>query len=149
MLAFPPLFSAHRLNQINTKVDLEGYAVLTTEKLIRLSDNKMACVKQLFPVGIGNMVRRSRLEIYFDILEVISGGVTKPTQIMSKTNLSWVTLQEMFETLTSCSFIRTEIEEGALRYYIADKGQNALAYHLKSLEGLVNVKKYASLLASI
>jgi len=94
------------------------------------------------------MVRRSRLEIYFNILEVISRGVTKPTQIMYKTNLSWITLQEMFETLISGSFVRAEIEKGALRYYITDKGQNALAYHLKSLDGLVNVKNYAPLLAT-
>ena len=105
------------------------------EKLIRLSDNEI--------IHAGNMVRRSRLEIYFDILEVIGRDVIKPTQIMYKTNLSWITLQEMFETLTSGSFIRTEIEKGALRYYLTEKGQNALSYHLKSLEGLV--EKHAPL----
>ena len=95
------------------------------------------------------MIRRSRLEIYFNILEVISRGVTKPTQIMYKTNLSWITLQEMFETLTSGNFIRAETEKGALRYYITDKGQNALAYHLKSIDGLANTKNYSPLLVSI
>ena len=104
--------------------------------------------KSLFLVGMGNMVRRSRLEIYFSILEVILRGVTKPTQIMYKTNLSWSVLQEMFETLINGGFVKEEQEKNCLRYYITEKGENALAYHLRSLDGLVNVKKYPSLLAS-
>ena len=87
------------------------------------------------------MVRRSRLEIYFDILDVISRGTTKPTRIMYKTNLSWITLQEMFEILIEGSFITEEKEKNSLRYYITEKGKNALSYHLKSLDGLVKVNK--------
>ena len=87
------------------------------------------------------MVRRSRLEIYFDILEVISRGTNKPTRIMYKTNLSWITLQDMFKILIEGSFIKEEKEKNSLRYYINEKGKNALSYHLKSLEGLVKVNK--------
>ena len=87
------------------------------------------------------MVRRSRLEIYFDILEVISRGTNKPTRIMYKTNLSWITLQEMFKILIEGSFIREDKEKNSLRYYINEKGKNALSYHLKSLDGLVKVNK--------
>lgn len=89
-----------------------------------------------------NMVRRSRLEIYFDILEIIGRGINKPTQIMYKTNLSWITLQELFESLINGDFIKEDMEKGGYRYYITDKGQNALSYHLKSLEGLIKVEKY-------
>ena len=60
---------------------------------------------------------------------------------MYKTNLSWIALQEMFETLTRGGFVNEKMEKSALRYYITDKGQNALAYHLKSLDGLVDVKQ--------
>lgn len=93
-----------------------------------------------------NMVRRSRLEIYFETLEVIGRGITKPTQIMYKTNLSWIVLQEVFETLINGGFINEANEKGSLRYYIADKGKNALSYHLKSLEGLVKAPNYSTLL---
>jgi len=82
------------------------------------------------------MVRRSRLEIYFDILEVISKGTTKPTRIMYKTNLSWITLKEMFSTLIDGGFIREVREKKAFRYHVTEKGKNALNYHLKSLDGL-------------
>ncbi|MFH0748623.1 MAG: DUF4364 family protein [Candidatus Bathyarchaeota archaeon] len=90
------------------------------------------------------MVRRSRLEIYFDILEVIGRGINKPTRIMYRTNLSWVTLKEMFETLINGGFIREEMEKNSQRYYITEKGKNALAYHLKSLDGLIKVQKILS-----
>ena len=91
-------------------------------------------------VGKSDMVRRSRLEIYFDILEVINKGITKPTQIMYKTNLSWIVLQEMFETLMKGGFIREENEKSSQRYFVTEKGKNALSYHMKSLEGLVKTE---------
>jgi len=93
------------------------------------------------------MVRRSRLDIYFNILEVISRGATKPTQIMYKTSLSWLVLQDTFETLIGGGFIREENEKGAQRYYVTDRGLNALSNHLRSLDGLVKVKELATLVA--
>lgn len=87
------------------------------------------------------MVRRSRLEIFFDVLAVIERGVSKPTRIMYKTNLSWTSMHDVFETLIEGGFILEE-EVGTLkRYSITEKGQNALAYHLRSLEGLVQVQQ--------
>jgi len=86
------------------------------------------------------MVRRSRLEIYFDILDVIDRGIDKPTRIMYKTNLSWNSLQDIFATLLKGEFIREEIAKNSKRYYITDKGKRALYYHLKSLEGLATLR---------
>ena len=90
------------------------------------------------------MTRRSRLEIYFDILEVIERGIDKPTQIMYKTNLSWATLQEIFETLIKSGFIKEEMKRNSRRYEVTDKGRNALAYYLKSLDGLIQIKQIFS-----
>lgn len=89
------------------------------------------------------MVRRSRLEIYFDLLKVVEDGVTKPTRIMYKTNLSWKTLHETISVLVSKKFIREMRMGNSTRYYITDKGINALSYHRKSLEGLVTNKLWA------
>jgi predicted transcriptional regulator len=86
------------------------------------------------------MVRRSRLEIYFDVLNVIDRGIDKPTRIMYKTNLSWNTLQDIFATLLKGEFIREEIAKNSKRYYITEKGKRALHYHLKALEGFVTLK---------
>ncbi|MDQ1279177.1 MAG: 45 protein [Thermoproteota archaeon] len=90
------------------------------------------------------MVRRSRLEIYFDILDVINRGIDKPTQIMYKTNLSWTVLQDMFETLANGGFIKEETKLNSKRYYVTDKGKSALSYHLRSLDGLIDVKEVFS-----
>ncbi len=84
------------------------------------------------------MVRRSRLEIYFDILDAVENGVNKPTQIMYRTNLSWANLQDIFKTLTKSGLIVEEMKKNAKRYQITDKGRNALSYYIKSLNGLVN-----------
>ncbi len=87
------------------------------------------------------MVRRSRLEIFFDVLAIIARGVSKPTRIMYKTNLSWTSMQDIFETLIDGGFILEEDVGTAKRYSITEKGQNALAYHLRSLEGLVDIQQ--------
>jgi predicted transcriptional regulator len=87
------------------------------------------------------MARRSRLEIYFDILDVIGKGVTKPTRVMYKTNLSWETMQDIFETLIQGGFIVEGIEANGKRYQVTDKGRNALSYYQKSLQGLVDVEQ--------
>jgi len=87
------------------------------------------------------MVRRSRLEIYFDVLEVIDKGTNKPTRIMYETNLSWNSVCSVFDALIDSDFIRTEKWKSSKRYYITEKGKNALSYHLKSLEGLFIISK--------
>ena len=83
------------------------------------------------------MVRRSRLEIYFDILRVVERGVDKPTKIMYSTNLSWKTLNQILSLLISRGFLREEPVKTSKRYHITKKGHNALSYHRRSLEGLV------------
>jgi len=86
------------------------------------------------------MARRSRLEIYFDVLEVIGRGITKPTQVMYKTNLSWATLQEIFDSLIRGGFLIEEMKKNSKRYSVTDKGRNALSYYQKSLDGLIKIK---------
>jgi predicted transcriptional regulator len=83
------------------------------------------------------MVRRSRLEIYFDVLKVIDNGTDKPTRIMYETNLSWTSVCSVFDALINSEFIRAEKKKTSTRYYITVKGKNALSYHMRSLEGLI------------
>ncbi len=85
------------------------------------------------------MVRRSRLTVYFDVLEVMEKGEDKPTRIMYGTNLSWKTLNEVLETLTRSGFVRVE-SKGRRRIRITGKGNRALSHHRKSLKGLVIVQ---------
>jgi predicted transcriptional regulator len=87
------------------------------------------------------MGRRSRLELYFDVLKAIDNGTDKPTRIMYETNLSWTSLCSVFDALIDSDFIRTEKKKIKTRYFITEKGRNALSYHLKALEGIFITSK--------
>jgi len=86
--------------------------------------------------------RRSRLDIYFDLLQVLELGVDKPTRIMYSVNLSWKTLNETLSALTSKGFIKEVYVKTSKRYRITDIGHNALSYHRKSVEGLKVMKSW-------
>jgi predicted transcriptional regulator len=86
------------------------------------------------------MVRRSRLEIYFDVLKALDKGIYKPTRLMYKANLSWSSLQDTFETLLDGGFMAVELNKKSKRYCITDKGRRALSYHVRSLDGLVKAQ---------
>ncbi len=83
------------------------------------------------------MPKRSKLQIYFDVLEVVEDGVSKPTQIMYGTNLSWNTLNEVNEVLINSKFLRKEKTKTSKRFYITTKGKKALSYYMRSIEELV------------
>jgi predicted transcriptional regulator len=87
------------------------------------------------------MVRRSILEIYFDVLKAIDNGTDKPSRIMYETNLSWTSLCSVFDALIDSNFIRTEKKKSATRYYITEKGRKALSYHMKSIDGFLITSK--------
>ena len=85
------------------------------------------------------MGKRSRLEIYYDVLEAINSGTYKPTRIMYKTLLSWNMLNEILKPLIDNGFIRTEERDNSRRrYYVTDKGIDALSYYKKSIEDLIS-----------
>jgi len=86
--------------------------------------------------------RRSRLEIYFDVLEVVNSGISIPTRIMYEANLSWTVGCSVFDTLIKSDFLMEEKEKNALRYYLTEKGRNALAYYVMALEGLIQSDVY-------
>ena len=56
------------------------------------------------------MLKRSRLEVYFDVLKAIGEGVDKPTRIMYKANLSWNTLEDALATLVNREFVQNALE---------------------------------------
>ena len=57
------------------------------------------------------MAKRSRLQIYFDIPEVIRRGTAKPTPIMYETNSSWNTLHAVLDILIESKFIKKRKRE--------------------------------------
>ena len=87
--------------------------------------------------------RRSKLEIYIDILEEIDDGVVIPTRIMYGANLSWKPLQQILKSLVSQELIvEYTTEDGDRRtkkaYKLTDKGANVLRYFNKAKELVEN-----------
>lgn len=81
------------------------------------------------------VVRRSRLELVFDILLAIQekGGEIKPTHLMYKSNLSHKLLQRYVDELVEKEFIRIEEiimkkrKQPAKKVFITDKGLGFLS----------------------
>lgn len=80
--------------------------------------------------------RRSKLEIYIDVLSIIKGGTTKPTRVMYEANLSWDHLHRILEPMLSQGLIaeidttseRRRDKRTSKRYEITQKGENVLRY---------------------
>ena len=73
-------------------------------------------------------MRRSRLEIYVDILKVVSEGTEKPTRIMYRANLSWPRLQEYLDSLIRQGLLVEEERGERRRYRGTEKGFRVLRY---------------------
>ncbi len=95
--------------------------------------------------------RRSKLEIYIDILEEVNKGVVIPTRIMYGANLSWKPLQQILKSLANQELIEEYLtEDGDKRtkkaYKLTEKGMNVLRYFNKAKE-LVDNKKVPEIMS--
>ena len=91
--------------------------------------------------------RRSELEIKMDVLQVVSQGIDRPTQIMYKANLSWIALQENLKALVAKSFLREENLGQRRRYELTQRGFEILRTFrtvLESMSGTPVVQKQVS-----
>jgi predicted transcriptional regulator len=78
--------------------------------------------------------RRSKLEIYLDVLWTIKNGTRKPTRIMYGANLSWKPLQRILDSMVDQDLIR-EVKPAGKRdkrssvyYEVTQKGENVVRY---------------------
>jgi len=78
------------------------------------------------------VLKRSRLEIYADVLTEIKSGTSLTIKIMYGTKLSWTTIKKTLETLTAQGLIEKQTLDGNKKrkntYTITRKGNNALNY---------------------
>lgn len=80
--------------------------------------------------------RRSKLEIYVEVLSIIKGGTSKPTRIMYEANLSWDHLHRVLNPMLSQGLIeeidttqeRRRDKRTNTRYELSQKGENVLRY---------------------
>ena len=78
--------------------------------------------------------RRSKLELYLDVLKVIKEGTTKPTRIMYGANLSWKLLQGVLSSMVDQDLLE-EIDMSESRdkrtstvYRVTSKGDSVIRY---------------------
>ena len=83
--------------------------------------------------------KRSRMEIYLDILQAIKKGVDKPTRIMYRTNLSWKPLMQFLDTMMEQKLIISEDVGSHITYKITEKGTNVLNYFHEAMQ-LIEIK---------
>jgi len=84
--------------------------------------------------------RRSKLEIYVDILGAIASGNVGPTRIMYKANISWQVLQETLDFLMSNGFLAEELENSRRIYRLTEKGFRVLKDFIHVKEELIATK---------
>jgi predicted transcriptional regulator len=82
--------------------------------------------------------RRSRLEIYLEVLQIIKGGTSKPTRIMYQANISWQPLVRILGSMVSQALVdEVDTTTGGRRrrdkrtskvYQITMKGEQVLRY---------------------
>jgi predicted transcriptional regulator len=78
--------------------------------------------------------KRSRFEIYIDVLRTIRGGEKVPTRVMYRTNLSWVPLKKILESLNSQNLIEKRESSRRKQYIITEKGRKVLKYFDETLK---------------
>ena len=74
-------------------------------------------------------MRRSRLEICINVLQIVNKGCHKPTRIMYKSNLSWIPLCEVLSFLMKQGALRMKERGKKREYYITEKGKEILKYY--------------------
>lgn len=93
------------------------------------------------------MNRRSRFEIYMDIMIALTDGAKNPTRLMYTTNLSWAPLQECLKTLISQGLVEeTEHNSSRKSYILTQKGNGIIGRYrefMKDVSVLVSNEQFA------
>ncbi|MBI2126813.1 MAG: hypothetical protein HYU02_05830 [Thaumarchaeota archaeon] len=72
------------------------------------------------------MIRRSRLEVFLDIMKVAAGGKTRRTHIMYRANLAWTVLKEALQTLEERGILKSESKGREIYISLTVQGFEAL-----------------------
>ena len=78
------------------------------------------------------MPKRSRFEIYIDVLVSIKKGRNRVTPIMYQSNLSYKPTREILDFLIKRGLIASEASGNSTFYQLTPKGVSALSYFEKT-----------------
>ncbi len=93
--------------------------------------------------SIGRSSRRSKLEITCEILQAVSDGIEKPTQIMNKVNINWNLLLATLEALVRQQMLVRRQEAEHTVYYLTEKGRGVLDMYRKLKDHIDSVQRDA------
>lgn len=88
------------------------------------------------------MPRRSKLEIYLNVLAAVKRGTSKPTRIMYEANLSWKPLQKILRSMLTQDLIvlmdtsKNRDKRTNTMYGLTQKGENVMNYFNRAREYL-------------
>lgn len=90
--------------------------------------------------------RRSKLEIYLEVLQIIKDGTSKPTRIMHNSAISWQPLMRVIRSMVAQDLIReidmTKVEgkrdkRSNRLFEITRKGERAIRYFKEAPKELI------------
>lgn len=89
-------------------------------------------------------IRRSRFEIYVDILTEVMNGSNKPTKIMYGANLSYKPLKVILQSMLDQGLIDEDAgtkkdKRTKVTYKVTQKGMNVVRYYSKA-KNLIEIK---------
>lgn len=84
--------------------------------------------------------RRSKMEMYLDILRAIGSGAEKPTHVMYKANLSWVVMRGFLENLKAQGLVEESLVDGRSALHLSNRGFELLNQFMQVREFFVTVE---------
>ena len=72
------------------------------------------------------MMRRSRMEVFTDIMKVVAAGKIKRTHIMYRANLAWTVLRDALQVLEDRGILRTESQGHEIYVSLTEQGFKTL-----------------------
>ncbi len=72
------------------------------------------------------MIRRSRLEVFMDIMKVAATGKIRRTHIMYRANLAWTVLKDALQVLEERGILRSENRGREVYISLTDQGFKTL-----------------------
>jgi predicted transcriptional regulator len=83
-------------------------------------------------------IRRSRFEIYRELLTQVHNGNCQPTRMMYSTELPWPAFNQVMKTLISQEFlveVKDQLDKHSkCRYMVTENGERFLKYLSKALD---------------
>ncbi|MCS4537954.1 MAG: hypothetical protein HYY67_03745 [Thaumarchaeota archaeon] len=71
-------------------------------------------------------MRRSRMEVFMDIMRVAAAGKIRRTHIMYRANLAWTVLKEALQVLEEKGILRTESKGHETYIFLTEHGFRTL-----------------------